>query len=220
MPGLQNRLSVPGAYAMTFNPADALTAAKLCQLAYDKPTLRYANTQVRVDYAPDQIDITIPGTNDRRDVLQDALILQRDLGQGQFAHRGFASHWAALRPVMGAAMLAHARPKTIRAQSHSLGSACTGLMIAATPKWFAGATVHMFGCPQFGNSNLAEIFERNCRDLGITVWRVVNLGDPVARINFPGDWQHVGQLVEIGQDGDSELDHPIASYIRDLEAMV
>jgi predicted lipase len=167
-----------------------------------------------------RIDISIPGTNDRRDLLQDAQFWPGDMGHGRKAHAGFVAHWSTLRPSLSSAMLFTNQSPQTTLQGHSLGAACAVLAVASMPSWFRGATVHLFGCPQVGNGNFATIFERNCQDLDITVWRVVNRGDPVATLDLPGDWQHVGKLVEIGLAGDFKPDHGISEYIAALRAML
>lgn len=198
---------------MTYNPAQALECAKLCQRAYDGPNVIKDNAQALV--LRDPLRVAIAGTNDRKDVRQDADFDLVPAGTGE-VHRGFLAHFATLWEHLGPMATARLLDAPPLLTGHSLGAACAVLAVLLKPYLFRGSTVYLFGCPAVGNAAFAADFGRVCKGHGITVWRVVNVGDPVATIR-PLRYHHVGQEIEIGDGLDLPADHPIAAYIQALE---
>lgn len=200
---------------MTFNPSSALSALEAVHLAYDRPTLWGGNGQAYVTPgAPTGNVAAIAGTNAPRDAYQDAQFWKKEIGQGREVHGGFWHHFKGLEmPLTEKVFL----PAILT--GHSLGAAVAVLAVAMYPMRFAGCAVYLFGCPLVGNSNFATIFNAECKRLGITVWRIVNRGDPVAGLKIPGDWAHVGKLIEIGKAGDAAPDHTLSAYRAELESM-
>ena len=201
-----------------FDPSAALSAAKLCQRAYSGPNVIADNTKALV--LRDPLRCAIAGTDIREpaDWLHDARLWGEDLGQGARVHRGFLAHYRALWPSLGPMLTARAIDAPPELSGHSLGAACAVLCVWHRPYLFKGSSVYLFGCPAVGNGNFAVMFDRLCRDNGITVWNVQSRGDLVCiRALFR---EHVGKTVEVGEGWDIRPDHPITAYQRELEAMI
>lgn len=200
---------------MTFNPAAALEAARLCSRAYSGPNVVQGNAQALVLHSP--LRVAIAGTNDRADLREDVAIFCDDLGQGAAAHKGFVQHYRKLIGPLTQMMFAHPFGDDRMSTGHSLGAGCLLLSIYHRPSLFKDSDAYLFGCPEVFDRNGAAIFEMICRDNGITVWNVQGRGDLVATDLTPR--KHVGQVVEIGGGWDVASDHAIAAYERDLAAM-
>lgn len=201
---------------MTFDPHAALSAAKLCQRAYQGPNVVQGNASAIVLHSP--LRVAIAGTNDRADLLDDSALNSEDLGYGAKVHAGFLRHYRAIYKELMAAMTAKPIDAPSLITGHSLGAACAVLTVWHRPYLFNVGDVHLFGCPAVGNGNFAAMFDRLCRDNGIKVWNVQGDGDPVCI--RPSRREHVGKVVEIGKGWDRESDHRIAAYERDIAAMI
>lgn len=203
---------------MTFTPAAALSAAKLCARAYDGPNVIADNAKALVLRDPLRVAIAGTDIDEPRDWLHDAQLWGDDLGHGARAHRGFLAHYRALWPDLGAMVSAKPLDDPPLLSGHSLGAACAVLAVWHRPYMFKGSTVYLFGCPAVGNRNFATMFDRLCRDNGITVWNVQGRGDLVTTAQLFR--AHVGKIVEIGEGWDIRPDHGIAEYVRELEEML
>lgn len=204
-----------------FNPIAALTAARHVQQSYADPNLWGRNAQGRVDYFPAvQIArLSIAGTNGRRDMLGDADFRAFDFGQGKLCHAGFLGHFRGVEKTIEQAIQGQPPGYMFDLAGHSLGGAVVALAVWRWPRFFAGSTVHLFGCPVVGNGNFAAEFDYICREHRITVFNVQARGDLVCSFN-PRRWPHVGAVVHIGTRFDRTPDHPISAYVADLEAML
>jgi hypothetical protein len=200
---------------MTFDPIAALSAAKLCQRAYEGANVKQGSAQALVIYSP--LRVAIAGTNDRADILDDARANSEPLGYGAEVHAGFLRHYRAIIAELTAAMTAKPVDEPPLLTGHSLGAACAVLTVWHRPYLFKGGSLYLFGCPAGWNGNFAAMFDRLCRDNSITVWNVQGDGDTVCI--RPLRREHVGQVVEIGGGWDMASDHRIAAYVRDLEDM-
>lgn len=202
------------------NNANSLIALKSAELAYSDPNCWGLNGQAYVDFdrPANLLTVAIAGTNGKRDVEQDAMFWKTPIGQGAEVHAGFLDHYKNLWPALDAKLQSWGpldSPRILVA-GHSLGAAVAILLVWSRPYLFKGADVVLFGCPYVGNRNFATMFDMLCRDKKITVTRYVSRGDPVASFHAPGDWAHVGKLVEVGTGGDWSLDHPLKSYAAAL----
>jgi len=208
---------------MTFHPHEALSAAKLCLSAYGEPdaqfapNIRRANAQALVLTTP--LRVAIAGTNGWQDAKQDADFDLVRVGAQERVHEGFLGHYKTLADDVTAMATAKPIDAPPLITGHSLGASVTVLTVWHRTYLFKNGTVYLFGCPGTGDWAFTQSFEFECKRNNITVWRIVNLGDPVAAFDA-GRYCHVGQLVEIGTRWDRKPDHPIREYIRELEAMV
>lgn len=201
---------------MTFTPSGALAAAKLCARAYDGPNVMAKNSKAIVLHDPLRAAIAGTDISEPRDWLHDAMLWGEDIGQGAMAHRGFLAHYRALWPSLGPMLTAKPVDAPPMLAGHSLGAACAVLAVWFAPHLFKGSTVYLFGCPAVGNGNFAAMFDRLCLDNCITVWNVQGDGDLVC---IPAlSRRHVGKTIDIGAGWDIRPDHPIAEYVRELEA--
>lgn len=199
---------------MTFTPAAALSAAKLAKRVYDVANVQIANARALVLTDPPRI--AIAGTDDLKDMLQDARFDAWSMDGGGKVHRGFAAHYNSLANQLWG-MWKDNGAKPSDGASHSMGAAAMVIAIIDLPEMFEGRTVHLFGCPTVFNLYGAMEFAKVCSRFGILVFNVQGRGDPVCatlgRV-------HVGNVVEIGKGWDLAMDHGIDAYIRDLEAML
>ena len=199
---------------MTFNPSDALTAAKACLLAYDAPNVWGGRGQAHVAAdATGRIVVALAGTNGRGDMLDDARIVRREVAPGVKVHSGFDDHAMDLAaPVMAA--IRALPPGPLLLAGHSLGAAALCLILYRHARALPGPA-YLFGCPRAGNESFAQALDAAA---GPRLFRVVNRGDPVANLPVPfaGRWCHAGQEVTIGRGYDWRPDHGIRHYIASL----
>lgn len=199
----------------------AALAAGACSNAYAMPSIKVGNAQAWVNYSPsvNLAAIAFAGTNDVRDVLQDARFCCRvKIGKIR-VHRGFWKHAQLIGDATKSAYQSLNIPpdaKTI-VTGHSLGAAVAVIEMFRRGAYFRNATGILFGCPRVGNWRFANAFV-NC--VRFPVWRFVSSGDPIAHLPFPwlGRWRHVGQKVTIGKGFDIKADHPLNSYMEALHA--
>ena len=197
-----------------YNPADALTAAKACQLAYDAPNVWGGRGQAHVACdATGRILVALAGTNGAGDVLDDAKIARRDLGGGKMVHAGFDDHAMAIAAPIMAAIRA-LPPAPLLLAGHSLGAAALCLIISRHARALPGP-VYLLGCPRVGNEAFAAALDA---DAGPRLLRVVNRGDPVCNLPPPllGRWCHAGEEIKVGRGYDLRPDHGIRHYIAAL----
>lgn len=196
---------------MTYNPADALTAAKACLLAYDAPNVWGGRGQAHVSAdASGRIVVALAGTNGPGDVLDDSRIVRREVGVGLMVHAGFDRHAMDLAaPVMAA--IRALPPGPLLLAGHSLGAAALCLILYRHARALPGPA-YLFGCPRVGNEAFAQSLDTAA---GPRLFRVVNRGDPVCGLPPPllGRWSHAGQEIMVGRGYDWRPDHGIRHYI-------
>ena len=199
---------------MTYNPADALTSAKACLLAYDAPNVWGGRGQAHVAAdATGRIVVALAGTNGPRDVLDDSRIARREVAPGVHVHAGFDDHAMDLAaPVMAA--IRALPPGPLLLAGHSLGAAALCIILFRHARALPGPA-YLFGCPRAGNESFAEGLDAAA---GPRLFRVVNRGDPFCNLPLPlwGRWSHAGQEIMVGRGYDWRPDHGIRHYIAAL----
>lgn len=206
---------------------DALIAAQACQTAYTgahpqfpgdpSPNFTAGNTRGTFIYNPlaKVCKITLAGTDDGADLMEDVSIFRREhVGNGLVA-RGFWEHarkaqaavdaLIQLRQVPGAGVI-------YRLQGHSLGAAAVLILAALSPR-FQGANtiIHLFGCPKVGDSGWASYFAATVKG---RVERIQRADDPICRLPLTPWWHHVGTAHNL--PAAPGFGHRIAGYVHSL----
>lgn len=204
---------------MSFNPSLAIRCARLIQEQYAgvPATVTNPETDTQVFLQRDAggaVIICFPGTASRRDWQTDAQIRKTVWRAGR-VHRGFAH---ALDSVLDD-ITAQLQPEDrIIVAGHSLGGALAMLCadeLARRGERIAG--VFTFGQPRVGNWSFASAYNAQLHD---QTWRIVNAGDPVAKVPFVfGSYKHAGTEVYLRRDGGVTVDHPWWSTVEETVAL-
>lgn len=204
---------------------DLKIAVRRCAMAYDSPTHEFANEQIRISET-DVLTVSIAGSNDVWDWLQNANLSQKQVGKWKVSE----GVWQAAKNVL--AMVDEYRAenlksykKPLRFTGHSKGGAVAivcGLLSVIRHNTVEQVTT--FAAPRISTTRIVYPFP---------VDQIIAKGDPVPHspVWRPWKpWKHNGRTIKIGQQttadfgrewfgflGRSIKRHLIANYLEILE---
>lgn len=205
-----------------------LRQARHCLMAYDNPNCGMANVKARVDYhrQEDVLEVSIAGTNDELDVLNDFSVRGRDQVGNVSVHRGIKAYAERIdqRLLLKFRELGVFGSPQVELSGHSLGAGAAQYLILRST-WYRDAKCQaaLLACPRvFGIGGEGLFLEA-----GVTCdyLRVEHRGDIVPDLPpWLTGWRHVGKSETIGEAGFFGVFNPIGrhrltTYIKTLEGM-
>lgn len=183
--------------------------AEYALAAYDLPTIEVDNAAARVDIVEGVTLISVAGTNDGADVIDDLFALPYKSDQlGVWVHRGMWGHAKKLiKPIM-AQIYMNGLP--VAFTGHSLAGQATGYL-AALCKLYGIKVVNWttFGMPRGGFGGYNDLTR------GIDGKRFVKEGDTIPHIPTILPWSHDREPTMLeGEDG--IIDHLMQDYLDSL----
>jgi len=174
-----------------------MVAIKPCETYWGRA---YVARFAGIDSAADAVVVSIRGTNDPQDVMQDLMFAKTDRNMscpGCQVHTGFYDAWSSIHdPVITEVrqLLASSPPGTpLYVTGHSLGGA---IAVIATYDMQNSLGLHVseaftFGEPRVGNAEFAHHFGR-----APVTWRVTHFKDPVPHLpgRFLGFEHHATEI--------------------------
>jgi len=219
----------------TFNAADALEMARLCELSYfheadisrllkGYPEFEFGSsgeTQYFVASNDDEVIVTFRGSQTKGDWAIDFdmdLRLVTLFDTRLHVHDGFYKEAVKVfRDIVNMISRHSAMDKKVYLNGHSLGAALAGMTAALfmdTNINFVGA--YCFGMPRIGHHMFASEFNKKSKN---KLFRVVNHNDMVTRVPFRSlGYSHIGSLVYM--DNDHKLHRDASLWYQFLKRFV
>lgn len=205
--------------------ADALFRAMHVQSSYIESTDRVENARMSIDLLDGTLEVVIPGTDDGKDIKQDAKFRKEKIGSAT-VHAGFKAHGELLLERFDVRIeryLDTGNVKRIKLGAHSLGAAALCyIMCKSTALRLASyknipVVCFLFGCPPTGDSTFIKLLDAN---VSFPIFNIRARGDVVTWFTeFFMRFKHAGIVIRIGKGWDLKPDHPISEYVSELRAM-
>ena len=183
--------------------------AEYALAAYDHPIIIVENSAARVDIVDGLSLVSVAGTNDGADVIDDLFAMPwKPKELGVFLHKGMWNHTKKLiKPIMSEIYL---NGLPVALTGHSLAGQATGYLAALMLSY--GIDVvnwTTFGMPRGGYSGYNELTKN------IAGKRFVREGDTVADIPTILPWSHDRPATML-EGAEGVIDHRVSGYIAEL----
>jgi predicted lipase len=134
--------------------------------------------------------ISIRGTNDKNDALNDANALSIELNNNNSVrvHRGFYKYFVSIQDQITQELTKRPKISRLHIQGHSLGSAASQIACVIYKNLFPKKEIicHTIGCPRTGNSEFVKEFSKSVTQH----YRCANEKDPVTMVPMRQIWSH------------------------------